>query len=481
MSNFIQKDKNYKISQFIQKILKTAEVIPSVSMTVVNETGVLYQDVFGYADLENKRLAELDSSYYIASCTKPFNALLCHILAEEGKINLYEPITNYKPFKNFKDNTIFQSVSIMDLLSHQSGLYNPYLSFRLAYTGEYSTQEIIRLIAEETQIKKEGKVFEYTDFGYYLLGFLLEAELGKSWKKLLEDKVFKPLKLQNTSGYRSEIPKNKLALPHSGAFKNQVKITPIIKSDQTMQASGGLFSTVEDASKLISFYLNEGKDIYPNYLVKDTYKNQVDASHELVRVFEGKGYASGWRLGYFNEEKVVYHFGNYTGYFSHISFIPEKKLGLVLFANSDFAMPVVNLITEYAYNLYFEKNDLAKQQEEELNNKIQINEALQKKRDLQLAFEKKLSTKAWRLSLPKEKYAGVFQNAKYGKIEILLKDEDLIFKAGNLKAKATPYAKEDKAWLSLIPSTLRQVSFELKNKEVIAFIHKKEKFERYQA
>lgn len=471
---FAQVDTIQLLNSFIQSTLETSEIVPSISIAIVNNKGVLYQETFGYSDWEKQQPATNQSIYYIASCTKAFNGLLAHILAEEGSFNLNAPILHYKPFKDFKRKAIFQNITIMDLLSHQSGIDNPYLSFRLAYTGDYTQTEILKLIEEETQVNEAGKAFEYTNFGYYLLDYLLQAELGKSWKDLLEEKLFQPLGMEYSTAYTSKIPAEEFALPHSGVFKRKVSVSPLQKSDTLMHAAGGLMTNIKDAAKFLQFYLGKGNGIYPKDLVVNSYQQQVEAKHEYVRVFNGRGYASGWRIGEFEKEKIVYHFGGYTGYFAHYSFIPEKNIGMAIFCNTDMGMTAANLISKYAYNLFLGNKKEVKKAERILRKKVP--KALAQERKAQLAHQQKMAQRTWNLSLPKAQYEGTFKSEKYGTVKIRYQEGQFEVMAGNLRSIATPFPTKNTMRVELVPGSGTIIGFDLKEGKVVSLFHQRETF-----
>jgi CubicO group peptidase (beta-lactamase class C family) len=471
---FAQSDTVQMLKSFIQRTLEKSEIVPSVSVSIVSADDILYQETFGYADWEKQRAATNQSVYYIASCTKAFNGLLAHILADEGKIDLHAPVLNYKPFKDFERKEVFEHITIMDLLSHQGGIDNPYLSFRLAYTGDYTDAEILKLIEEETQRNEAGKAFEYTNFGYYLLGYLLQAELGRSWKDLLDEKLFEPLGMESTTAYASEVSPENLALPHRGMFKGKVKVSTLQKNDSSMHAAGGLMSNVEDAARFLQFYLGKGKGVYPKDVVEKAYQQQVEAKHEYVRVFKGEGYASGWRIGEFENKKIVYHFGGYTGYFAHYSFIPEKNIGMAVFTNTDMGMTAANLISKYAYNLYLGNKREVKRAERILRKKVP--KALAKGRKAQRAHEQKLAERSWNLSLPKEHYAGTYHSEKFGSVEIRYVEGQFVITAGNLKTVATPFTVENTMRVELVPGSGTVIGFDLKDEEVVSLFHRRETF-----
>jgi hypothetical protein len=277
-----------------------------------------------------------------------------------------------------------------------------------------------------------------------------------------------------TTAYISDVPLEKMALPHYGVFKGDVKVVPLRKNDAVMHAAGGLMTTVEDAGSLIQFYLDQGKGIYSQELVANSITNQVDAKHEYVRVFEGNGYASGWRLGTFEGEKVVYHFGGYAGYFAHFSFLPEKNLGMAILVNSDMGMTTANLIAKYAYNLYLGNTKEVRRAEKIRVKKILKVLAIERK--AQKAQLDKLAERTWKLSLPMEKYVGTFHNEKYGNVKIHYDDNILMVTAGNLRTVATPFPSEDTMRVELVPGSGTIISFEVSEGTVVALHHQREAF-----
>lgn len=471
---FAQTDTTQMLNSFIQETLEKSEIVPSVSVAIVSDQEILYQETFGYTDWERQKNATNQSVYYIASCTKSFTGLLAHILAEEGEIDLHTPILNYRPFKDFNRKDVFANITIMDLLSHQSGIENPYLSFRLAYTVDYTDAEIARLIGEETVQNEAGKAFEYTNFGYYLFDYLLRAEMGKSWRDLLDEKIFTPLEMENTTAYASGVDAENLALPHRGVFNGQLKVAPLQKNDSLMHAAGGLMSSIEDAARFLQFYLGNGNGIYPEQLVKNSYHQQVEGKHDFVRVFDGKGYASGWRIGEFENEEIIYHFGGYIGYFAHYSFIPEKNIGMAVFTNTDMGMTSANLISKYAYNLYLGNKKEVRRAERILHKKVP--KALAKQRKAQLAHEQKLAERTWNLSISKEKFAGIYHNENLGSVEIQYQEGQSILTAGYLKTVATPFAAENTMRIELVPGSGTVIGFELIDEEVVSLFHQRETF-----
>ncbi len=463
-----QENKSEKLSNFIEKTMQSTPIIPGVSIAVADANGTLFTRGFGYADVENKIPATAETNFYIASVTKAFNGLLTTILAEEGKIDLSAQITSYKPFREFDNKEIFQNITVMDLLAHQSGIDNKYLSFKLAYTGDYTEEEILDLVENNCAVNEEGKAFEYSNFGYYLLDLLLTAELDKSWKDLLQEKVFHPLGMDNTTAYISKVNPENLALPYMTIFPEKTDQVYLKKNDQTMHAAGGLVTSANDIGKFISFYVNKGKSgdqqLYPPALIQQTYTQQAAAGHKIVQIFDAYGYGTGWRLGTFKNQEVVYHFGGYPGFFSHLSFLPEQQLGVAVFVNHELGMPLADLIAEYAYALFMENEPDIKRLDSSATKKL--TKMLGRFQRGFKANEEKMAKRTWQMSLPEATYPGTYQNKKLGTLEVSLENETFKIKIGRLQATATPFPKQDCARIELVPGSGKIIQFNPENGKV---------------
>lgn len=473
-----QESKEQRLSGFIDKTLKTLPIIPSVSIAVSNGEGSLFTKGFGKYDLENRLVADSKTNYYMASSTKSFVGLLAAISANEGTIDLNRKINTYKPFRDFSRNDVFRNITVLDLLTHQSGIDNNYLSFLLAYSGDYTKENILKLIEQETIKNENGNNFEYTNFGYYLFDFLLQEEFGLNWKDVLKEKVFEPLGMDNTTAYISQTPT--MALPYNSVFPEKLKELHLKKTNATMHAAGGLVSNAHDMAKYLTFLINKGevenRTIVSEKTLLSTYKKQVSAEHKGIKVFEGNGYGMGWRLGTFNDEAVLYHFGGYPGYYSHLSFLPERKLGVTVFINHELGLPVANLIANYAYDLYLGNESKLKRHEKVLKSKLP--KLLKSAQKSQLAHEKKQGARTWQLSLSKKSYVGHFRNEKFGLVKIVLENGINYAEIGNLKAECTPFPELDTMRIELIPGSGTVIEFVVENNKAIAISYGGEQFKR---
>ncbi|WP_437397917.1 serine hydrolase domain-containing protein [Flagellimonas lutimaris] len=469
-----------EVTGFVKSAMDSIQVVPGVAVAIVDSTGVVMTKGFGFSDLENDIKVTEETNFYIASTTKPFVGLLGAILHYEGLLDLDKKIVDYKPFKNFGRKDVFENVTIRDLLSHQSGIDNPYLSFRLAYTGSYTNEDILRIIEEETHYREEGKEFEYTNFGYYLFSVLLQEEFGAKWQDLLDEKVFAPLNMPDASGYISENRPSLWAQPYYGTRPSTLKKASTLKTDATMHAAGGLVMNAKDVANFMRFMINngylDGEQVYPEQVVLNNYSKEVSTGDDIP-VFNAHGYGLGWLLGTVKGQTMVNHQGGYIGYKSSITFFPEKKLGVAVFTNhQEMGRTLANTISDYVYELYLgENNDLNSYGENLFKD---IRERLLKAQKRENDEIEKWGSPDWNLTLPKEAYPGSFYNKNDGTVNIEYVNDKFEISNGNLFCMGEPYFDKDCFKVELISTSRKTICFIIENGEVTGIDFRDKVFEK---
>lgn len=226
-----------ELTKFVQSAMDNLEIIPAISVAVAGEDGILYAGGFGVANIETGEKVTEKTNFYIASTSKAFTGLLMTMLADEGKVDLSAEILNYRPFSEFEEQDLFRGVTVQDLLSHTGGIDNPYLSFKLAFSGDYTEEGILELVERASENLGNGKAFEYTNYGYYLIALLIKEEFGEDWRDLIDERVFSPFGMESTTAYVSKSPQR--TAPHVGLDQDRVEVARF-KTDETMHAAGGL-------------------------------------------------------------------------------------------------------------------------------------------------------------------------------------------------------------------------------------------------
>jgi len=235
-------DANDKIAQIVNMMDDNGQFSGAVLISVKGE--IIYKDAVGYANIADSIPNTYDTKFRIASFTKPITDILILRLVEEGKLNLDDKLTDYLPeFPKEKG----AGITIHHLLTHTAGITGESrIPNLIDIEKEYYTQErFLDCIIEQDIIFKPGEGREYSNFGYALLGMIIEKASGKSYEELLQEKICKPAGMKNTLGDITAQHIDKRALGYNYNYFTGLELASFIDMSFTFGA-GHLLSTVND-------------------------------------------------------------------------------------------------------------------------------------------------------------------------------------------------------------------------------------------
>ena len=150
---------------------------------------------YGYADLENRVPATAESSYRLASVTKPMTAVAILQLVEQGKVDLDAPVQTYVPYFPVKAFP----VTVRQLLGHLGGI-DAYRDSKVEqhFKEHKDTRQSIAVFEQFDLIAEPGTRFRYTSYGYNLLGAVIEGASGESYGGYMRRHVWGPLGMEAT-------------------------------------------------------------------------------------------------------------------------------------------------------------------------------------------------------------------------------------------------------------------------------------------
>lgn len=299
------------------------------SALVAEQGKVVYKSGLGMANMEWEIENQTNTKHRLGSITKQFTAMLILQLAEEGKLDLNAPISDYlSDYPNDYD----AKITTHHLLTHTSGIPN-YTSFpgfmRDESRNPYAPDEFVKKFSDKELEFTPGERFNYSNSGYFLLGVIIEKVSGKSYEAMLQEKIFTPLNMTG-SGYdhHDVILKNR-ATGYQKQGRNYINSRYL---DMTIPyAAGSLYSTVED------LYVWD-QALYTNKLLSKEYMELYFKPY--VKAFGDAHYAYGWGVGYDaigNSKDSIYtisHGGGINGFNTIISRSPSDKTLVVLLNNT---------------------------------------------------------------------------------------------------------------------------------------------------
>ncbi|WP_229311074.1 serine hydrolase domain-containing protein [Larkinella soli] len=176
--------------------------VPGCAMAVYSAEG-WWETAAGYAKIEDKTVLQTCHLQYLQSIAKLYMAVAVLKLAEQGKINLDEPITRYLPARYSRYVTDAGQVTVRMLLNHTSGI--PEYNFAPAYVTRllqhpdhlFSPEDYLKYIEGKPLTFKPGSRYSYRNTNYVLLALLTDALTG-SHARYMTETIFTPLGLKQT-------------------------------------------------------------------------------------------------------------------------------------------------------------------------------------------------------------------------------------------------------------------------------------------
>lgn len=453
--------------------VKDASAHPTGTAVVMVKNGkVVYEGYFGYADIDAKVPIDRNTSFYIASTTKPFLALGTLLAESGGKLDTRTSLQAMFPAVRFNgfDAT---ALTARDLLTHTSGVDNTSLVWATAFSGIHDADSRLQLVGNSYPNDKAPLgTFKYTNVGYNIASVWLEQTLAMPWQDQLAAGIFAPLGMARTTAYvsRAEAKGWTLAKPYSFVGANRNAPLYLRKTDATMHAAGGLLSTAPDLAKFLIAQLADGKldgrPIFPASVIGQSHDRQATTDSSYLD-FKRDGYAWGWYTGEYKGKRMLHHFGAFAGFHAHLSFIPEAGVGLVVLNNEDvLSARLTNLIADYAYGIALDESDIEAQASTRFDGLMQDIKQLEKAAAQQHAS---INGRTWRLSLPRQAYVGRYTNALLGDMTVGLNGNDqLMLRWGQLAAIATGYDEQDHVRVEFSPNAGEVVAFVVKDGQVEA-------------
>lgn len=209
-------DRLNRIHQHFQQMIDDNK-IAGMQTLVARKGKIAHFESSGYADIDTKKALDEGSIFRIYSMTKPIATVGLMMLYEEGKFQLNDPVSTFIPsFKNMKavvrddkshdTEPVDRDMTITDLLRHTSGLgygwgpgnYVDSLYAVSAYRGgKRNLEQFTDAVADLPLYFQPGKHWRYgisTD----IVGRLIEVMSGMTLDAYFQERIFKPLKMENT-------------------------------------------------------------------------------------------------------------------------------------------------------------------------------------------------------------------------------------------------------------------------------------------
>lgn len=304
------------VDQYILDSMKQSKT-SALTLTILQDENIIYQKVYQTDDFNVK--VDLSTPFYIGSISKSFTALAIKQLANSGRIDINERVSNYLPWFDLKDDR-GNEIRVRDLIRHRSGLST--LDGNMAYTYDtnYSIEELSQVITEKVHIDSLiGNINSYSNLNYIVLGAIIEKVTGKTYVEYIEENVYRPLDMINTY-YDYEEAKTNGLVP-SYRVVNGIRIPVNVPHPTAHVPAGYQMSSTHDMTNYLLMFMHEG---YFNS--KSLFENNVLSSESVT-------YDPYWQEIEIHDE----YFGHSGATFSATSQMiinQHNKLGILILTNA---------------------------------------------------------------------------------------------------------------------------------------------------
>ncbi len=277
------------LDRFLETLLTDFD-IPGVGIIISQKGQELYRKTLGYTDLETQSPVAQDSLFRLYSLSKPITVIAALQLLEQGKFLMNDPIAYYLPAywntkmytRDAEGNSVVvpvpRHITVRDLMTMGSGLTycgnsNPTECAVSEAVGTlidrtqfaYTTREFADTLAQAPILFEPGTHWNYS-YSIDVLGALIEVWSGQSLEEYMQEHIFHPLGMKNTTFHPTPKQREKLVSMYEYSYeaRSHTKITeeekmPLYGGTVCEHGGHGLFSTLEDYNRFAHTLAQGGK------------------------------------------------------------------------------------------------------------------------------------------------------------------------------------------------------------------------------
>lgn len=432
-----------ELQERLQPLVEQAvarDLVPGLQVAVVMGDGRAWTGAFGVADLDTGRPVTDETRFYIASTTKALTALAAARLAERGDLDLDATLADaFAADTRFHETYDPSTVTVRDLLTHTHGLEQGPISYRVAFTGQHTNDLILELLPLHPALPDRD--FRYSNFGYDLVGLLMEPEVDRGWKRVVEREVLEPLGMTRTTAYRSRLADSLIAFPHDIGPDGMERIR-LAKDDANLGPAGGHFSTASDLALLLLAQMNGGRlggrQAIPTAVTEETGRPQVPQEREFLH-YVRHAWGLGWDIGTIDGDTVVHRPGSFAGYYSNAAYLPDHGFGVAVLSNGGLAgSRLAEIVAGAIYAEMLGREGVRERMDEALDGLA----GMVRGRTSQV---KQMTAALELLDVPLrplEAYVGTYENEPWGTVEINAAGSNLEFRSGMVAGPLFPRRSE---------------------------------------
>lgn len=329
--------------------------IPGLSASIVINETVMWQNAYGYANIEENKKVENDTLFKIASVSKTITATALMQLYEKNYFNLFDPINDYLPFDVIHPIFASKDITFHMLLTHSSGIADNW-KYLFHFVGDSPIS--FQVFLEEYLVSggdyyddvnnfhswEPGTSWSYTNVGVALVGYLVEIISQMNFTTYCETHLFDLLDMDDSGWYLRDLNISHIAMPY---YWTGEEYEPYGHIGWVDVPAGDLRTSSSQLINFLTMFINNG-----------TYCSQEILNSETVSIMLSKQLPFNENLGLIwwksnlNGRIVWGHGGSDYGARAQMHFEPKTKIGVVVLTNGEVnPIQIVSMLFDYAETL----------------------------------------------------------------------------------------------------------------------------------
>jgi beta-lactamase class C len=321
--------------QFFRQLVADRDY-PGAAFAIVNRERIVHIVTTGHTAAAGKRPVDLQTTFRLASVSKPFAAELVGLLVEDGVLGWDDPVSRYVP--GFRINGDVTQIRIRHLLGQSTGLIS-HAYDNLLEDGK-NMDYIWQKMSDLPYLCAPGRCYGYQNSVFSLVAPVVAQATQRDYATLVGERIFKPLDMSTASvGYDAFVNNPNHAEPHARR-NGQWKTITVQPNYYRAAPAAGVNASILDMGKWLQAQLGGKPEIISPGMLDNLFQPRVKTQRETYRkewrnIISDAHYGLGWRIYQLSDEQLVYHGGWVSGFRADVAFSKRHDIGIVVLINAE--------------------------------------------------------------------------------------------------------------------------------------------------
>ena len=327
--------------------------VPGMAVGVVKDGKVVYLKGFGNAVMGDSTREAVpvtpQTKFVLASTSKAFtSALLATVIDDNEEIKWDAPVRNYLPDFKLYDKWANEEFQVRDIMCHRTG-FQEYALDDCPFFG-FDRDGLVELFGSIQPTYSFRTTYAYNNEMFTVAAQIIEKYTGKCWEDAMAERIYKPLKMDNSTtlkyAYWDDSLFNSGILAHPHRMYKAEGVNEIEVSERDDREDGwtwlsavapaaGIVTTAEDMTHWVMMHLGGG--VYEGDTVITAKNHKMLFTPQTITSCSEKSlntYAQGWTIEQNRHGRYIRHSGLAYGYTTLVGFVPDLNLGFVFLTNN---------------------------------------------------------------------------------------------------------------------------------------------------